>query len=78
MAPDWPAFTPRAQRVLALARAEAHRLNHNYVGTEHLLLGLVQEGEGLAAKALLDLGITPQQVRDRLEQLIAGNKPSTG
>lgn len=74
MAIDLTGLTPRAQRVLTLAQAEARRLDHNYLGTEHLLLGLVQEGEGLAVKALLDLGVTPQQVREHLEELMAGNQ----
>jgi ATP-dependent Clp protease ATP-binding subunit ClpC len=71
MATDLPQWTPRARRVLRLAETEANRLNQNYIGTEHLVLGLVQEGEGMAAKVLLDLGITPQQVRERLEHLLA-------
>jgi ATP-dependent Clp protease ATP-binding subunit ClpC len=71
---DLTRFTSRALRVLAVAEAEARRLNHNYVGTEHLLIGLVQERESLAAKVLLDLGVTSQQVQQRLEQLNAGNQ----
>jgi ATP-dependent Clp protease ATP-binding subunit ClpC len=49
-------FTDRARRVVVLAQEEARRLNHNYIGTEHILLGLIQEGEGHAAKALEELG----------------------
>jgi ATP-dependent Clp protease ATP-binding subunit ClpC len=70
MATNVSHLTARARRVLTLAEAEAERYNHNYLGTEHLLLGLVEEGEGIAARVLLDLGITPQQVRERLEQLL--------
>ena len=50
-------FTDRARRVVVLAQEEARRLNHNYIGTEHILLGLIQEGEGHAAKALEELNI---------------------
>ena len=50
-------FTDRARRVVVLAQEEARRLNHNYIGTEHILLGLIQEGEGHAAKALDELNI---------------------
>lgn len=49
-------FTERAKKVLVLAQEEAQRFNHNYIGTEHLLLGLVREGEGIAAKVLSNLG----------------------
>jgi ATP-dependent Clp protease ATP-binding subunit ClpC len=78
MATNLARFTPRAVRVLTLAEAEARQLNHNYVGTEHLLLGLVQEGEGLAAKVLLDLGVTPRRVRQRLKQLYAEDLTARG
>jgi len=63
-------FTERAQKVLALAQEEAIRLNHNNVGTEHILLGLVREGEGIAAKALFALGITPDKIQSEVEKLI--------
>ena len=56
-------YTERAQRVIVLAQDEARRLNYDYVGTEHLLLGLIREGEGIAAKALQSLGIQLEQVR---------------
>ena len=56
-------FTPRAQQVLALARKEADRFHHNYVGTEHLLLGLIREGEGVAAQVLAELGVDRKRVR---------------
>ncbi len=51
-------FTDRARRVVVLAQEEARMLNHNYIGTEHILLGLIHEGEGVAAKALESLGIS--------------------
>ena len=56
-------FTDRARRVVVLAQEEARRLNHNYIGTEHILLGLIQEGEGHAAKALDELNINIDSVR---------------
>ena len=58
-------FTDRARRVVVLAQEEARMLNHNYVGTEHILLGLIHEGEGVAAKALESLGISLDAVRRR-------------
>jgi ATP-dependent Clp protease ATP-binding subunit ClpA len=60
-------FTERARKVLQLAQEEAHRLNHNYIGTEHLLLGLVREGEGVAARVLANLGVTLSSVRSGVE-----------
>lgn len=63
-------FTERAKRVLMLAQQEAARLGHNYIGTEHLLLGLVHEGEGVAGKALASLNIDLETVRNRVEQMI--------
>ncbi|MFH1680930.1 MAG: Clp protease N-terminal domain-containing protein, partial [Candidatus Eisenbacteria bacterium] len=57
-------FTPRAKRVLELAVEEARLLGHNYVGTEHLLLGLIREGEGVAARVLMDLGADKKRVRE--------------
>ena len=56
-------FTDRARRVVVLAQEEARLLNHNYIGTEHILLGLIHEGEGVAAKALESLGISLEAVR---------------
>ena len=56
-------FTDRARRVVVLAQEEARMLNHNYIGTEHILLGLIHEGEGVAAKALESLGISLEAVR---------------
>jgi ATP-dependent Clp protease ATP-binding subunit ClpC len=63
-------FTDRARRVVVLAQEEARMLNHNYIGTEHLLLGLIQEGEGVAAGALESLGISLGAVRQQVEVII--------
>ena len=63
-------FTDRARRVVVLAQEEARMLNHNYIGTEHILLGLIHEGEGLAAKALESLGISLDAVRQQVEEII--------
>jgi len=63
-------FTDRARRVVVLAQEEARMLNHNYIGTEHLLLGLIHEGEGVAAKTLESLGISLQAVRQQVEEII--------
>jgi ATP-dependent Clp protease ATP-binding subunit ClpC len=63
-------FTERARRVLSLAQEEAQRFQHNYIGTEHLLLGLVREGEGVAAKVLNKLGIELVKVRESVEFII--------
>ncbi|HHW14337.1 MAG TPA: hypothetical protein GXX28_05325, partial [Firmicutes bacterium] len=63
-------FTERAERVIILSQEEARRLGHNYVGTEHLLLGLVREGEGVAARALMNLGLSLEQIREQVENVI--------
>ncbi|NUK31881.1 ATP-dependent Clp protease ATP-binding subunit [Parageobacillus sp. VR-IP] len=63
-------FTERAQKVLALAQEEAIRLGHNNIGTEHILLALVREGEGIAAKALMALGLGPEKIQKEVESLI--------
>ncbi|MGP7819245.1 ATP-dependent protease ATP-binding subunit ClpC [Niallia sp. 01092] len=63
-------FTERAQKVLALSQEEAIRLGHNNIGTEHILLGLVREGEGIAAKALQALGLGPEKIQEEVENLI--------
>ena len=63
-------FTDRARRVMVLAQEEARMLNHNYIGTEHILLGLIHEGEGVAAKALESLGISLEAVRQQVEEII--------
>jgi len=70
MADRFDKFTERARRVLSLAQEEAQRFNHNYIGTEHLLLGLVREGDGLAAKVLANLGIELNKVRSAVEFII--------
>ncbi len=72
-------FTDRARRVLVLAQEEARELNHAFIGTEHILLGLIREGEGVAAKALDALGITFEAVREKVEEAIGTNtNPSPG
>jgi ATP-dependent Clp protease ATP-binding subunit ClpC len=77
-------FTDRARRVVVLAQEEARTLDHNYIGTEHILLGLIREGEGVAASALEALGISPADIRGDLEAIIGrgdqapvGNIPFT-
>ncbi len=71
-------FTDRARRVVVLAQEEARLLNHNYIGTEHILLGLIHEGEGVAAKSLESLGISLEAVRAQVEEIIGhgGSSPS--
>ena len=71
-------FTDRARGVVVLAQEEARLLNHNYIGTEHLLLGLIHEGEGIAARALERLGVSLEVVRSRVEEIIGhgGSSPS--
>ena len=72
-------FTDRARRVVVLAQEEARLLNHNYIGTEHMLLGLIHEGEGVAAKALESLGISLEAVRAQVEEIIGqGQSAPTG
>jgi ATP-dependent Clp protease ATP-binding subunit ClpC len=72
-------FTDRARRVVVLAQEEARLLNHNYIGTEHILLGLIHEGEGVAAMALESLGISLQAVRREVEEIIGqGQRAPTG
>ena len=72
-------FTDRARRVIVLAQDEAKLLNHNYIGTEHILLGLIHEGEGVAAKALESLGISLEAVRAQVEEIIGqGQQVPTG
>jgi ATP-dependent Clp protease ATP-binding subunit ClpC len=71
-------FTDRARRVLVLAQEEARLLNHSFIGTEHILLGLIHEGEGVAAKALEQLGISLEAVREKVEETIglSGTAPT--
>lgn len=72
-------FTDRARRVVVLAQEEARMLNHNYIGTEHILLGLIHEGEGVAAKSLESLGISLEGVRSQVEEIIGqGDTPPPG
>src|SRR6478609_4268155 len=70
-------FTERARKVLSLAQEEAQRFNHNYIGTEHLLLGLVREGDGVAAKVLSNLGVELNKVRSAVEFIIGRGDRST-
>ena len=65
-------FTPRAQQVLALARKEADRFNHNFVGTEHLLLGLIKLGQGVAVNVLQRMGLDLENVRQEVEKEVRG------
>jgi ATP-dependent Clp protease ATP-binding subunit ClpC len=67
-------FTPRAQQVLALARKEADRFNHNYVGTEHLLLGLIKLGQGVAVNVLQKMGLDLDTVRQEVEKEVSSGK----
>ncbi len=78
MVPLFERFTDRARRVVVLAQEEARLLNHSYIGTEHILLGLIHEGEGVAAKALESLNISLEAVRAQVEEIIGqgGSSPS--
>ena len=78
MVPLFERFTDRARRVVVLAQEEARLLNHSYIGTEHILLGLIHEGEGVAAKALESLSISLEAVRAQVEEIIGqgGSSPS--
>lgn len=72
-------FTDRARRVIVLAQEEARMLNHNYIGTEHILLGLIHEGEGIAARALESLGVNLTAVREQVQEIIgSGPQASSG
>ena len=73
-----PPFTPRAKKVLELALREALQLNHSYVGTEHILLGLVREGEGVAATVLVSLGADLPRVRQAVNSLMSGDQEVAG
>ena len=68
--PMFDRFTDRARKVMGLARQEAQRLNHEYIGTEHILLGLVQEGSGVAANVLKNLDIDLKKIRQEVEKLV--------
>jgi len=73
-----PPFTPRAKKVLELSLREALQMNHSYIGTEHLLLGLVREGEGVAATVLIGLGADPPRVRQEVINLMSGVQERLG
>ena len=70
-------FTPRAKRVLELSWDEARQLGHNYIGTEHLLLGLIREGEGVAARVLENLGVDLNKIRSNVVKILGESKPQT-
>ena len=67
-------FTDRARRVVVLAQEEARMLNHNHIGTEHILLGLIREGDGVAAQVLVKLGADLSRVRQQVIQLLQGSQ----
>ena len=71
-------FTPRAKKVLELSLRESRQLGHDYIGTEHILLGLIREGEGVAAQVLVKLGADLGRVRQQVIQLISGQQPQPG
>src|SRR5512142_178991 len=71
-------FTPRAKKALELAAEEARALGHNYIGTEHLLLGLVREGEGMAYRVLLNLGLDLNRLRTEVMELLGSGIPGFG
>ena len=71
-------FTPRAKRVLELSWDEARQLGHNYIGTEHLLLGLIREGEGVAARVLENLGVDLNKIRTNVVKMLGDSKPTAG
>src|SRR6202040_3780813 len=73
--PGPPPFTPRAKKVLELSLREALQLGHSYIGTEHMLLGLVREGEGVAAQVLISLGADLGRVRQRTLEFMSGHGP---
>lgn len=71
-------FTPRAKRILELSWDEARQLGHNYIGTEHLLLGLIREGEGVAARVLENLGVDLNKIRSNVVKMLGDTKPQAG
>src|SRR5947209_5866784 len=71
-------FTERARKVVVLAQEEARHFNHNYIGTEHLLLGLLREDEGVAARALSSLNVTLDEVREQVESIVGYGEEGTG
>src|SRR5450756_461863 len=74
MADRFVKFTERARKVLTLAQEEAQRFNHSYIGTEHILLGLIREGDGVAAHVLANLNVELHKVRGAVEQIIGRNE----
>jgi hypothetical protein len=74
MLPDYSLFTERVRQSLAFAREEAARLHHEYVGTEHILLGLIREGKGVAATVLQELNLEPEKIRQRVEETVKTGK----
>jgi ATP-dependent Clp protease ATP-binding subunit ClpC len=68
-------FTPRAKKVLQLSLREAEQLGHNYIGTEHILLGLIREGDGVAAQVLVKQGADLNRARQQVIQLLSGHQP---
>src|SRR3989304_1843041 len=77
MADRFDKFTERARRGLTLAQEEGQRFNHNYIGTEHLLLGLVREGEGIAASVLESLGVNLERVRGETTRILSQSVPQS-
>src|SRR3990172_8847330 len=77
MADRFDKFTERARRVLTLAQEEAQRFNHNYIGTDHLLLGLVREGEGIAFGVLESLGVSLERVRTETTRILSQSMPQS-
>ena len=77
MASRFDKFSERARRVLSLAQEEAQRLNHNYIGTEHILLGLVKEEEGVAARVLVNMGVSLPKMRSAVEYVIGPGEKVT-
>ena len=71
-------FTPRAKRVLELSLEEARQLGHNYIGTEHILLGLLREGEGVASRVLETLGADPQKIRTQVIRMVGESQDPVG
>ena len=71
-------FTPRAKKVLELSLCESVQLGHDYIGTEHILLGLIRQGDGVAAQVLVKLGADLNRVRQQVIQLISGQQPQPG
>jgi len=75
---NWNNLTERAQRAILVAQEEAHVLNNDYLGTEHLLLGLVKIEEGIAYKAITSMDIDPDEIVKRVESFVKENKQNTG